>query len=122
MNSGNGGVFRADSLRAFCEEVFLSCDMAREDAYIVADSLVQANLRGVDSHGVARVGIYVKRLRMGLVNPHPNVKVVRESAATLLVDGDNGMGQVVGVRALDLGLDKVEECGGVYVGVMRSNH
>jgi LDH2 family malate/lactate/ureidoglycolate dehydrogenase len=123
VNPGkDGGVFRADSLRAFCEEVFLSCGMAQEDASIVADSLVQANLRGVDSHGVARVGIYVKRLKMGLVNPHPNVEVVRESAGTLLVDGDNGMGQVVGVRALELGLDRAKESGGVSVGVRRSNH
>ena len=123
MNSVNGdGVFRADALRAFCEEVFLSCGMLRGDASIVADSLVQANLRGVDSHGVARVGIYVKRLEMGLVNPRPNVEVVREGAGTLLVDGDNGMGQVVGVRALDLGLDKAGESGGVSVGVRRSNH
>ncbi len=123
MSSGNGGgVFEAGRLRAFCEEVFLSCGMVREDAAIVADSLVQANLRGVDSHGVTRVGIYVKRLKMGLANPHPNVEVVRESAATLLVDGDNGMGQVVGVRALDLGLEKARESGGVSVGVRRSNH
>lgn len=123
VNSENGGgVFNADSLRVFCEKVFLSCRMAQEDAAIVADSLVQANLRGVDSHGVARVGIYVKRLKMGLVNPQPNVAVVQESAATLLVDGDNGMGQVVGVRALDLGLDKAKESGGVSVGVRRSNH
>ena len=93
MNSGEGdGVYRADSLRTFCEEVFLSCGMAREDAAIVADSLVQANLRGVDSHGVTRVGIYVKRLKMGLVNPRPNVEVVHVGAATLFVDGDNGMG------------------------------
>src|SRR3712207_4037842 len=96
--------------------------MAREDAAIVADSLVQANLRGVESHGVTRVGIYVKRLKMGLVNPRPNVGVVREGAGTLLVDGDNGMGQVVGVRAIDLGLDKAKESGGVSVGVRRSNH
>lgn len=123
MNSGKGdGMFDADSLRAFCEEVFLSCGMVQEDAAIVADSLVQANLRGVDSHGLARVGIYVKRLKMGLVNPRPVVGVVRESAAMLLVDGDNGMGQVVGVRALDLGLDKAGESGGVSVGVRRSNH
>jgi LDH2 family malate/lactate/ureidoglycolate dehydrogenase len=123
VNSGKGdGVFRADSLRAFCEEIFLSCGMAQEDAAILADSLVQANLRGVDSHGVTRVGIYVKRLKMGLVNPRPNIEVVRESDATLLVDGDNGMGQVVGVRALDLGLDKAKESGGVSVGVRRSNH
>jgi LDH2 family malate/lactate/ureidoglycolate dehydrogenase len=123
VNSVNGdGVFRADALRSFCEEIFLSCGMPPEDASIVADSLVQANLRGVDSHGVARVGIYVKRLEMGLVNPRPNVGVVREGAGTLLVDGDNGMGQVVGVRAIDLGLDKAKESGGVSVGVRRSNH
>jgi LDH2 family malate/lactate/ureidoglycolate dehydrogenase len=96
--------------------------MVPEDASIVADGLVQSNLRGVDSHGVMRVGIYAKRLKMGLVNPLPEVKIVRESAATLLVDGDNGMGQVVGVRALELGLDKVKHSGGVYVGVRRSNH
>jgi LDH2 family malate/lactate/ureidoglycolate dehydrogenase len=96
--------------------------MVPEDASIVADGLVQSNLRGVDSHGVMRVGIYAKRLKMGLVNPRPEVKIVRESAATLLVDGDNGMGQVVGVRALELGLDKVKHSGGVYVGVRRSNH
>ena len=96
--------------------------MAPEDAFIVADGLVQSNLRGVDSHGVTRVGIYAKRLKMGLVNPRPEVRIVRESAATLLVDGDNGMGQVVGVRALELGLEKVKQSGGVYVGVRRSNH
>jgi LDH2 family malate/lactate/ureidoglycolate dehydrogenase len=123
MSSGKGdGVFGASSLRAFCEEVFISCGVAQEDASIVADSLVQANLRGVDSHGVARVGIYVKRLKMGLVNPRPNVEVAQESAATLLVDGDNGMGQVVGVRALELGLDKARKSGGVSVGVRHSNH
>jgi LDH2 family malate/lactate/ureidoglycolate dehydrogenase len=115
-------LFQADSLRSFCEEIFISCAMASEDAFIVADGLVQSNLRGVDSHGVTRVGIYAKRLKMGLVNPRPEVKSVRESAGTLLVDGDNGMGQVVGVRALELGLEKVKQSGGVYVGVRRSNH
>ena len=115
-------MFQADSLRSFCEEIFVSCGMAPEDAFIVADGLVRSNLRGVDSHGVTRVGIYAKRLKMGLVNPRPEVKIVRESAATLLVDGDNGMGQVVGVRALELGLEKVKQSGGVYVGVRRSNH
>ena len=123
MNSQtNDSVFEADSLRSFCEEVFASCGMAREDASIVADSLVRSNLRGVDSHGVTRVGIYVKRLRMGLVNLRPNVRVVQESAATLLVDGDNGMGQVVGLRAVELGVDKARHSGAVSVGVRHSNH
>ncbi len=120
--SSENGVFEADSLRSFCEEIFVSCGMAPEDAFIVADGLVQSNLRGVDSHGVTRVGIYVKRLKMGLTNPRPDVKIVRESDATLLVDGDNGMGQVVGVRALELGLKKAKESGGVSVGIRRSTH
>ncbi len=123
MSSGNDkSLFQAVALRSFCEEIFISCGMAPEDAFIVADGLVQSNLRGVDSHGVTRVGIYAKRLRMGLVNPRPAVKIVRESAATLLVDGDNGMGQVVGVRTLELGLEKVKQSGGLFVGVRRSNH
>lgn len=112
----------ADALRAFCEEVFVSCGMDQEGAGLVADGLVRSNLRGVDSHGVTRVGVYVKRLKTGLVNPRPDIRIVRESNATLLVDGDNGMGQVVGVRALELGLNKVRESGGVSVGVRRSNH
>jgi LDH2 family malate/lactate/ureidoglycolate dehydrogenase len=122
ISANDKSLFHADSLRSFCEGIFISCGMVPEDASIVADGLVQSNLRGVDSHGVMRVGIYAKRLKMGLVNPRPEVKIVRESAATLLVDGDNGMGQVVGVRALELGLDKVKHSGGVYVGVRRSNH
>ncbi|MDQ5817586.1 MAG: Ldh family oxidoreductase, partial [Actinomycetota bacterium] len=78
MSSGNDkSVFRADALRSFCEEIFVSCGMAPEDAFIVADGLVQSNLRGVDSHGVMRVGIYAKRLKMGLVNPRPEVRIVR---------------------------------------------
>jgi LDH2 family malate/lactate/ureidoglycolate dehydrogenase len=121
-SSNDKRLFQAHTLRSFCEEIFISYGMEPEDASIVADGLVQSNLRGVDSHGVTRVGIYAKRLKMGLVNPRPEVKIVRESGATLLVDGDNGMGQVVGVRALELGLDKVKQSGGAYIGVRRSNH
>lgn len=118
MNKG----LPAETLRTFCQECLLKRDMAPEDAFIVADSLVRANLRGVDSHGVTRLGIYVKRLGMGLINPRPNIKVSSESEATLLVDGDNGPGQVVAIRTLDLGLDKVKQSGSVSIGVKHSNH
>ncbi len=109
-------------MRGFCEGCLIACGMVRDEASIVADSLVRSNLRGVDSHGVVRMGIYVKRLKMGLVNPRPNVSVVSESDATLLVDGDNGPGQVVGVRAIEMGLDKAALSGTASVGVRRSNH
>lgn len=115
-------VLDSEALRRFSEECFVACHVPRDDAHIVADSLVQSNLRGVDSHGVTRLGIYVKRLKMGLVNPSPEVKVVQENDATLLIDGDNGLGQVVGVRAVDLGLGKTKQSGGVSVAVKHSNH
>lgn len=117
-----GDLFKPAALHDFCEECFVACGLPREDARIVSDSLVKANLRGVDSHGVSRVGIYVKRLKKGLVNPTPNLRVVRESDATLLIDGDNGMGQVVGIRALDLALGKVARSGGISLGIRNSNH
>ncbi len=102
-------VLQAESLRRFCEECLVASGASREDAHIVADSLVESDLRGVGSHGVTRMGIYVKRLRMGLINPRPDVKVLREDAATLLVDGDNGLGQAVAIQALDLGLAKAKQ-------------
>jgi LDH2 family malate/lactate/ureidoglycolate dehydrogenase len=111
-----------EALRGFCGECFRECGLSGEDAELVSHSLVQANLRGIDSHGVTRLGIYVKRLRRGLINPRPDVRVVGESDATLLIHGDNGMGQVVGVRALDLGVSKARKSGAASVGVSNANH
>lgn len=112
----------AETLRKFCEECLVNCGVPQEDAFIVADSLVSSDLRGVGSHGVTRMGIYVERLKMGLINPQPNVAVASESEAALLVDADNGLGPVVAVRALDLGLSKAKQSGGASVGVKHSNH
>lgn len=115
-------VFPPDGLRSFAQRCLMACSVSEADAHLVADSLVKANLRGVDSHGITRLEIYTKRLRAGLVNPTPNVRLVRESAGTLLIDGDNGLGQVVGMRGLELGLSKLEQSGNVAVGIRRSNH
>lgn len=112
----------AEALKTFVADVMQKHGLPNEDSKIVAESLVIANLRGVDSHGVTRLPIYVQRLQSGAVNPKPDVSIVEESDATLLIDGDDGMGQVVGKRALQLGMKKAKGSGGVYVGVKHSTH
>lgn len=115
-------IFKAESLTNYVSEIFKTVSLSNEDSYTVGESLVSANLRGVDSHGVTRVPIYVKRLKEGATNPKPNVKIVEKSDATLLIDGDDGMGQVVGREAMNLGVAKAKESGGVNIGVTRSSH
>jgi LDH2 family malate/lactate/ureidoglycolate dehydrogenase len=111
-----------DPLREFVTQVYQKYGMPRDEAAIMADHLVEADLRGVYSHGVMRVEPYVQRLKAGGMNPRPNVRVLRETVGTALVDGDNGAGQVVGVRAMEIAIRKAKEAGVAHVGVRMSNH
>jgi LDH2 family malate/lactate/ureidoglycolate dehydrogenase len=115
-------IFKAESLKSYIHNILQQTGLSETDSRIVADSLVGANLRGVDSHGVTRLSVYVKRLKSGVVNPKPQVSILEESDSTLLLDGDDGMGQVVGKRAMDLGIRKARQHGAVYIGVKRSTH
>lgn len=114
--------FQADNLKKYVAHVLEKAGLAAKDSRIVGSSLVSADLRGVDSHGSMRLGIYVKRLRAGVTNANPEIKVVKESDTTILVDGDNGMGHVVGSRAMELGIAKAKQKGAAFVGVRRSTH
>ena len=91
-------------------------------AQTVAVSLVHANRRGTDSHGVARLPIYSQRLRDGHMNRNPAPKVEREDGAVALVDGDQGPGQVAGVFATDLSIDLARRYGAGVVVAHRSSH
>jgi LDH2 family malate/lactate/ureidoglycolate dehydrogenase len=113
----------ADALVAFCRDLFATAGMADADASLAALQLVTADLRGVESHGVVRVPIYVERLRCGVVTARPDMRIVRETRSTAVFDGGNGMGQVVGERAMELALAKVTEHGEpAFVSVRNSNH
>ncbi|MBI4278210.1 MAG: Ldh family oxidoreductase [Armatimonadetes bacterium] len=114
--------FPPDRLKEFCAGILERLGVPRGDALTVADHLVLADMRGVGSHGLIRLGIYVKRLRLGIINPTPNVRVIKETAATLLVDGDNGLGMVVGKRAMEMCLDRAVRSGAAWTMVGRSNH
>ena len=91
-------------------------------AETVAVSLVHANRRAVDSHGVARLPVYCERLRAGHTNRRPLPKVEREDGAVALVDADQGPGQVAGVFATDLSIDLARRHGVGVVAVHRSSH
>ncbi len=115
-------VYPADLLRDFSRRVFTHFDVPDEDASLAADVLARSDLRGIDSHGVARLRTYYDMLEHGRINPRPRIRVVRESASTATVDGDNGLGLVVGPKANRIALDKSEDAGTGWVSVCNTNH
>lgn len=113
---------KEENLKGFCENIFMKAGLSREDAFTVADSLIFANIRGIDSHGVVRLPFYVERLRQGGTKSKPRIRKIKEKAASVLLDGDNGMGQVVGMYATRLAMEKAKEAGVCFVGVKGSSH
>ena len=115
-------LFTAEDLTGFAKAMFLSAGMSDDHAALIAGDLVKANLRGVDSHGVSRIPMYLERLRRGLVNPRPNVTVDKVAGAVAMVDGDNGMGFVASDRAMNVACDLAGEMGIGMAAVRRSTH
>ncbi|MBW1697390.1 MAG: Ldh family oxidoreductase [Deltaproteobacteria bacterium] len=115
-------MFSHEKLKRFCKEIFLTMGCPQEHAETAADVLVTADLRGVDSHGVVRLSGYVRLWEIGRVNANPNIKVVHETASTALIDGDRGLGLVVGPEAMKIAIDKANQAGTGWVAVKNSNH
>ena len=122
MSEGAGVKVWADPLRDFSARVFEKMGVPVDDAVVTADVLVAANLRGIDSHGVARLKRYVDGLRDGVMLARPNIEVVHQAPGTALVDGGAGLGQPVGVRGMKLAIAKAQEVGVGFVAVRNSNH
>src|SRR5580698_10191570 len=97
--------------------VFAAAGMTHDDAAAVAGNLVTADLRGVFSHGILRVPIYLARIRGGAVDPRGRPALVSSSGATALVDGGNAMGQVAGDFAMAKAIDLAREHGVGWVSV-----
>jgi L-2-hydroxycarboxylate dehydrogenase (NAD+) len=112
----------ADALREFIARAFTAVGCPPRDTVILADLMVQADLRGADTHGVFRLPLYVKRLRAGGVNSKPDIRVADEWPATALIDGDNGMGHLVMHRAAETAIAKAKQAGVAWVGARMSNH
>jgi len=112
----------AVQLRAFVQQLFMTLNVPEKDAYITADVLVQGDLRGVDSHGVARLFQYIKRLQEGLIEAKPTITIKRETPVSVALDGGNGLGQVVSHQAMEMVIDKAAKTGIGMATVNHSNH
>jgi ureidoglycolate dehydrogenase (NAD+) len=112
----------AQRLQAWSLELLRAVGLSDEAARTVAESLVEANLRGIDSHGVLRLPIYLRRLEAGLVNKAAKPKVIKREGGFALVDADHGPGQVAGVFAVELAMRLAKDYGVGVVGVQRSSH
>jgi L-2-hydroxycarboxylate dehydrogenase (NAD+) len=96
--------------------------MSGSDAKSVAELMVLTDRRGVDTHGIARLPIYIQRLKSGAINKSPRIHIVEEAPATALIDGDNGMGHLVMSFAANLAVEKAKKNGIGWVGARHSNH
>ena len=116
------GSVPAQDLEDFIVTLFRALAVPETDARIVAGMMVEADLLGYDTHGVFRLRQYVNRLRDGGTNPKPKIKVVTETAATALLDGDNGLGHLALRSARELAMAKAGKAGIGWVGVRGGNH
>jgi len=110
-------------LRTFVTTALEKVGVPAEDAATVADVLIAADLRGVESHGVARLdAYYVSRIRAGQLDPKPELKTVRETPTSVLTDAGNGLGHPAGKRTMECVLDKAAQTGAAFGAVRNSNH
>jgi LDH2 family malate/lactate/ureidoglycolate dehydrogenase len=112
-----------ERLKAFVAAILTKVEIDPADAAIVADVLVASDLRGIESHGVARLeSYYVSRLRKGQIEAHPSVRTVRETPTSILVDAGNGLGHPVAKRTMETVIAKAREHGAAFAVVRNSNH
>jgi LDH2 family malate/lactate/ureidoglycolate dehydrogenase len=122
MSDDSVEIISESALRVFCTRIFEKVGVPPAEALLAVNNLIEADLRGVHSHGVVRFPIYVKRLVDGGTNPTPNVSIVRQTRTTAVVDGDNGLGHLVGIKAMEIAIEKGSEGDCAFVAVRNSNH
>ncbi len=124
MPGVDGGLtFPADALRTWAETVFRKVGVNAEDARLLTDSLIEANLRGVDTHGVTRMmTVYVKRIQTRVVNPVTRLEVLRDRASTALIHCHNSIGQPASAFAMETAIAKARNTGVAFVLTTHSNH
>ncbi len=109
-------------LLEFTENVFLKMGCSATDARLAAEVLIAADLRGIDSHGVARLTGYVRLWERGRINTTPNIRIVHETPSTAVIDADGALGLVSAPFAMKVAIEKAEKVGTGWVAIKNSNH
>jgi L-2-hydroxycarboxylate dehydrogenase (NAD+) len=115
-------LFGVDRLETFIQSVLTGLGVPADHARICSQRMIEADLRGMHGHGIFRLPPYCRRIEAGGYNLHPDIKIKRETPVSAVVDGDNGLGQVVVTRAVDLSIKKAKQSGMAWVGICNSNH
>jgi LDH2 family malate/lactate/ureidoglycolate dehydrogenase len=114
--------FAAPDLHRAVQSIFEACGMSADDAHLLSATLVDADLRGIHSHGVMRVPNYVDRLTRGGVDPKGQPIIVNDAGAALVIDGGNSMGQIGGTFAMRRAIERAHDTGIAFAALGRSNH
>jgi L-2-hydroxycarboxylate dehydrogenase (NAD+) len=117
-----GKIVPYPELRTRTRDIFAAYGMPPDDADRVAECLVEADLRGISSHGVNRIPIYTKRFRLKLVNPKPALKLAAPTPVASHIDGNNGMGFIAATRAMAAAVESARNCGVGMAVASHSNH
>ena len=115
-------IYSYEQLKNFAYKVFKAMGSNDADAFTATQSLLAADLRGVDSHGVARLSGYVRLWEVQRVNATPQMKIIHETPSTAVLDGDSGLGLVVAPHAMQIAIEKAKNVGTGWVSVQNSNH
>ncbi len=115
-------VYSYHQLSTFAKNIFLKIGCSNANAETAAKVLLSADLRGVDSHGIARLTGYVRLWEVGRINANPTIQIIHETPSTAVIDGDKGLGLVVAPAAMQVAIDKAKNVGTGWVSVKNSNH
>jgi L-2-hydroxycarboxylate dehydrogenase (NAD+) len=115
-------VYPISALQKFTKEVFIKIGCSKEHTDLATEVLLSADLRGIDSHGIARLSGYIRLWEAKRINANPNIDIIHETPSTAVVDGDGGLGLVVAPKAMEIAIKKAKEVGTGWVAVKNSNH
>ncbi|MDR1643986.1 MAG: Ldh family oxidoreductase [Clostridiales bacterium] len=112
-----------ETLESFMKETFVKAGIPAEDAATCAEVLIESDKRGIESHGIGRFKpIYLDRIKAGILNPVTKIEIVKEAPATAVIDGNDGMGHVIGKRSMELAIEKASKFGLGMVAAKNSSH
>jgi LDH2 family malate/lactate/ureidoglycolate dehydrogenase len=114
--------FTEAQLKLFTKNIFITCGMQEDDASLAADVLVMADMRGIDSHGVARLSGYVRLWQAKRANMNPVWKVIHETPSTATIDADEGLGLTIAPKGMQIAISKAKNVGTGWVAIQNSNH
>lgn len=114
--------FQASSLREFSNRILIKAGVPEQEADIITTTMIEADARGIHSHGLMRLPIYIERIEKGFIKKEAAITVEKDSKGTALINGHFSAGQVVATQAMDLAIEKAREFGIAAVSVKNSNH